>query len=246
MAISQFISRLQRNTMMQAAKMRELERRLKDIERDFNPIALVVSDADDFVGGGRIFNAISVNSVDEENPDTVFQDDGTFQEKLIALGTRRNKHALIRFENPGFTKLIHGVFINIGAVVQTITTASSPAQQRFTVNLDVIGSFDPTTVTWNNQPSGSFILQSLNIGNWAASSVSRTYTLTLNNADGWAFLSLGEDIDSLRIRLDSSGDVGEVTSGVVTIDKDELSSSSSFYIGLGSGTEIVCGDDFAG
>lgn len=249
MVISQIISRLQRNTLEQITRIRELERRLKEVERNFDPTALIVPDDEgDFFGVGRIFNAISVNSVDEENPDTVFQDDGTFRIKNTSPSAVVERRALVRFENPGFSKLIFGAFINIGSVVQTVINDSG-GFGSYTVNFDILGPFDPTTVTWNNQPSGSFISQSLIIGSgWPGTALVRTYTTTITGPNSWTFLPLGDSLDSIRIRLTGGGgdSAGDNTTGIVTIDKNGLSSNSSFYVGLGPVSKITCGDDFGG
>jgi len=251
--MSTTILSLNNKCIQQMSKIRQLERRLKKIESGFNSIALIEPDIDEIISGGRLINAISINSIDEESADTVFEDDGSLRHKRVS-GAFKEKRVLLRSENPTVSHLnIDAIFLNISDIIQTFSfdNTNNFGGTRHNLFIDTIGDFDPTTVTWNNQPSAGTTIQHLTIMNASSTRVTPvsgtvTATLTMKDLGLLNYLQSGQDVTAIKIRIEGTFDApfsipaDAIISGTVTIDKTGLSATSSYLIDNGQGTVIVC------
>jgi len=130
-------------------RIQDLKRRVLELE-DENPIALMEPDIEEFVTGGKYVNAIARNTLDEQSPDNVFQEQGDLLfSNDSAIG---EKKTVLLFESP--IENLGGIFLNLGAIttIYPLPSTSRIINSNFVdIEIAQILPFDPTTITWNNQ-----------------------------------------------------------------------------------------------
>lgn len=178
--VAQALIALHNGVQQKLRRIQDLKRRILFLE-DENPTALIEPDIEEFITSGRLVNAIARNTLDEENPDDVFQEQGDLQfsfdveifEKRVVLLFERS------IQNLG------GIFLNIGEILSDYPLPSvtrSVTSQLIAINIEQIPSFDPTTITWNNQnepfdPGGTGIDTLANY-TWGRGQTSAGFTAT--------------------------------------------------------------------
>lgn len=234
-----------------------MERRLKILEDD-NPIALLESDINELIGRGKLINATSVNMVSNESSDldTVFKDNGTLFFRFDVIGGAKEKRVFLKFEE-NISDFFGGVFLNIGILSLDFFTSSAGANlgraAGINLTVSVVNDFDPDTLTWNNQPAttgvGETVTFRFSVTDTVASSVLTFKTGADVNLswtvdfDGSAtlFTNIANWAGPLRIDIaEAFSNTSYEASGTVTIDKNGLSSSSSFLIDTIPGSQVRC------
>lgn len=156
--VAQALIALHNGVQQKLKRIQDLKRRILFLE-DEDPTALIEPDIEEFITSGRLVNAIARNTLDEENPDDVFQEQGDL--RFSADVEIFEKKVVLLFER-GIQNL-GGIFLNIGEIITIYplpSTTRSINNQAVLISIEQIPLFDPTTVTWNNQnepfPPGGF------------------------------------------------------------------------------------------
>jgi len=144
------IMSLNRSVEDKIKRIQDLKRRILFLEDD-DPISLIEPDiGEELFSSGKYVNAIARNVLSEEDPDDVFQEQGGVQFSNDFF-VKEKKVALL-FED-GIDNL-GGIFLNLGNIISNYPLPSTSRivnAHFFDLNIEQITSFDPTTVTWNNQ-----------------------------------------------------------------------------------------------
>lgn len=158
MATVEFLRNLMDQSNRYARRIRELERRLKRIESNNNPISLIEPGDIEELFGGRQINGCHRNIVSNNIPNTVQKDQG-FVLKNLQTGT--DARCLIKLAVPvnridlvglGFeSELTADRF-----TIMTADLADGDSTSGMTARLFmsfISEDYDPDTVTWNNRPA---------------------------------------------------------------------------------------------
>lgn len=104
-----------------------------------------------------LWGNVTLNSVDEANPATVYANSSAVKDDLLAAGTR--KRAFVRFNAAPLTQIRPVLFSMSSLMGDALTTSwsysvNSIGGQSVTIRADLVGTnWNPATLTWNNQPA---------------------------------------------------------------------------------------------
>lgn len=155
--IKKLLMRYLDNLNIAERKVRNIDRRLKFLEEENHTALLEPETLFQEVPGVKIINCNAINSVDEDAPDTVFANNGTFEFDNSKLN--KQKVCLLHFEEALKSRAIIFGLIRFTVVTNPTGTLSSVfVSVSASVAGDIITSSDwnPSTVTWNNAPDSPF------------------------------------------------------------------------------------------
>lgn len=130
-------------------EIQQLDRRLKRVERQGNPLGIFEPDINMLISGALV-NCKFRNMIDENEPDKVFQNDGRSDFNLS--GNFKQRFCLLKFETP--IPIVKGLSINFikNPIMNfTVTDDGGARQAAMIVDASVVTiGWNPSDVTWNS------------------------------------------------------------------------------------------------
>ncbi len=158
MATVDFLRKMIDQSNLYDRRIRELERRLKRVEKDNNPIALIEPGDIDELFGGRLINGCARNLIETNIPNGNFKNQGGLRNNLqtgtdhrclVKLATPVNRIDFIRI---GFES--EATVDRTTEMTADLADAASTSGMTAKILLSFINQdYDPETVTFNSKPT---------------------------------------------------------------------------------------------